>query len=72
MARVTAVKNHGNTTRGGGDGFKQNRVIETEQTSGCLRGRKQWVREIRRDKLPVTKQMGHRAEMYSAGNAVSN
>ena len=55
MARVTAVKNHGNTTRGGGDGFKQNRVIETEQTSGCPRGRKQWVREIRRDKLPVTK-----------------
>ena len=44
-----------------------------EQTGGCQteRGVEKWmkqVKEIKRYKLPATKQMSHGAEMYSMGN----
>ena len=47
-----------------------------EKTGGCQRekggGVEKQVREIKRYKLSVTKQMSHGYEMYSVGNIVNN
>ena len=57
--------------------FFQNRLIDTENkhmlTRGDrVRGVKRQMKEIKRHRLPLAKQMSHVYEVYSSGNIVSN
>ena len=49
--------------------------IESKQVAARgprLQGRRKYVRELKRNKLPFAKYSSHRYEMYSVGNIVNN